>query len=357
MLFSLYHMLFKAPSSIYPSMSRRQFCTRANKVVIAVAFLLSWILVSATSSVEDNASIEVDASNISDNSSFDGPYDVHVYVTNKDDDSLDVSLFIDSELKETKSVSSDSEAKFDGYSLSKGIHRFKITWWDEDVKKSFESEDAKDVQEETSVNLYTTLNDEPEKFDLAVKLTNENTKDLVAYLYVDDNFEKNKEISGESTSDMGTLSLEEGVHNISVRWRDKDTKIEYVKKKKVVVTKDDAVIFYVPAGISFDAVESTTQSSKYSGSYDEKDEVKAPTSEDETSIANTTNETSSEAIAQTAPSIEPDAAYTSRRAYLAASDSSSKRTNAFSSAMMDDSISLYVYVGLVILAVYLIFRH
>lgn len=353
MLFILYHMLFKAPSSIYRSMRRRQFCTIANKITIAVIFLLSSILVSAPSSAQ------VNAPNMSNNSSFDGPYDVHVYVTNKDDDSLDVSLFIDSELKETKSVSSDSEAKFDGYSLSKGIHRFKITWWDEDVKKSFEAEDTKDVREETSVNLYTTLNDEPEKFDLAVKLTNENTKDLVAYLYVDDNFEKNKEISGESTSDMGTLSLEEGVHNISVRWRDKDTKIEYVKKKKVVVTKDDAVIFYVPAGISFDAVESTIQSSKYSDNYGKKDEVKEPTSdaENETSNTNTTNETSSKAIAKTAPSIDADAAYTSRRAYLSASDSSSKKSTAFSSTMMDDSISIYVYAGLVILAVYLIFRH
>lgn len=351
MLFILYHMLFKALSSIHRSMRRRQFCTRANKLAIAVIFLLSSILVSATGSAE------VNASNLSNNSSFDGPYVVHVYVTNKDDDSLEVSLFIDSELKDTKSVSSDSEAKFDGYSLSKGIHRFKITWWDEDVKKSFEAEDTKDVREETSVNLYTTLNDEPEKFDLAIKLTNENTKDLVAYLYVDDNFEKNKEISGESTSDLGTLSLEEGVHNISVRWRDKDTKIEYVKKKKVVVTKDDAVIFYVPAGISFDAVENTISYSKYSSSYDEKDEVKESTSdvENETSNTNVTNETSSKAIARTAPSI--DAAYTSRRAYSSASDSSSKRTTAFSSTMMDDSISLYVYAGLVILAVYLIFRH
>ena len=352
MLFILYHMLFKAPSSIYRSMRRRQFCTRAD-IIIAVTFLLSSTLVSATNSAEFNAS------NMSDNSSFDGPYDVHVYVTNKDDDSLDVSLFIDSELKETKSVSSDSEAKFDGYSLSKGVHRFKITWWDEDVKKSFESEDIKDVREETSVNLYTILNDEPEKFDLAVKLTNENTKDLVAYLYVDDNFEKNKEISGESTSDMGTLSLEEGVHNISVRWRDKDTKIEYVKKKKVVVTKDDVVIFYVPVGISFEAVENTKPSSKYSGSYDKKDEAKDSTSyaENETSNINTTNKTSSKAIAQTAPSIDADAAYTSKRAYFSASDSSSKRTTAFSSAIMDDGIGLYVYVGLVILAVYLIFRH
>lgn len=333
-------------------MRRRRFCTRAD-IIIAVTFLLSSTLFSATNSAEFNAS------NVSDNSSFDGPYDVHVYVTNKDDDSLDVSLFIDSELKETKSVSSDSEAKFDGYSLSKGVHRFKITWWDEDVKKSFESEDTKDVREETSVNLYTILNDEPEKFDLAVKLTNENTEDLVAYLYVDDNFEKNKEISGESTSDMGTLSLEEGVHNISVRWRDKDTKIEYVKKKKVVVTKDDVVIFYVPAGISFDAVENTIPYFKYSDNYDKKDKAKESTSdaETETSNINTTNKTSSKAIAQAAPSIDADAAYTSKRAYFSASDSSSKRTTAFSSAIMDDGIGLYVYVGLVILAVYLIFRH
>ena len=54
-------------------------------------------------------------------------YDVHVYVFNKDDDYLKVSLFIDSMLKDSYDISSDSEKKFNAYPLPKKSHNFKIT--------------------------------------------------------------------------------------------------------------------------------------------------------------------------------------------------------------------------------------
>lgn len=368
-----------------------------------------------------SASASNESINQSENAKFGGPYNVHVYVSNKDDDSLDVSLFIDSELKDTKSISSDAESKFDSYPLPAGSHNFKITWWDEDVKKSCEAEETVDVRGDTSANLYTTANDEPEEFDLSVTLTNENSKDLDAYLYVDDSFEKNKEVSKESTSDFGTISLEEGMHNLSVRWRDADTKIEYEKKKKVTISKDDAVVFYVPAGISFDAQESrstddeTTSDAATSDSTESSDNT-APSSSysytssssyEKTTSTKTTDETSSSsdttidstatnstagddslgsaslvngnssASSDAARSDESDESVKSTNsassisesksdssgggyAYSGSSGSSaqkgSRRISALSSGVMKSSNSLYVYAGIVILAIYLIFR-
>ena len=111
---------------------------------------------------------------------------------------------------DTKELSSDSELKINSYPLSRGPHRFKITWWDEDVKRSFEMEELKDIQNETSVNLYTSPHEAPEKFDVSVKLTNENRNDLEAYLYVDDSFEKSKEVGKDSTSELGTIKAGRG---------------------------------------------------------------------------------------------------------------------------------------------------
>ena len=65
---------------------------------------------------------------------------VHVYITNNDNERLDVSLFIDSELVDRKEISSESDQKIDSYPLETGRHSFKITWWDEDAKSSFEME-------------------------------------------------------------------------------------------------------------------------------------------------------------------------------------------------------------------------
>jgi hypothetical protein len=343
--------------------------------------------ISNSSTLDDmhNLNSPDNQENRSENSSFHGPYNVHIYVSNKDDDSQDITLFIDSMLMETKSVSSDSDATYSTYPLPEGSHRFKITWWDEDVKKSFEAEETKDIQGETSVNLYTTLNDEPEKFDLSVKLTNENSKDLDAYLYVDDSYEKNKEVSKESTSDFGTLSLEEGVHNLSVRWQDKETKIEYEKRKRVTVSNDDVVVFYAPAGVSFDAVENTASSSnqisndlastdeEYSNdsSVIRESESKAESSNETT--AETTNEAAdettnvsaeipSESIPSSLSNVKTDSGSSSNYAYYDASETPAKTSysgggSSRSNALMDESNSLYVYAGLVILAVYLFFRH
>lgn len=309
-----------------------------------------------------------DSTNRSESAKFQGPYDVHVYVSNKDDDSLDVSLFIDFELKDSKSVSSRSESEFGVFPLPAGQHSFKITWWDEDVRRPFEAEETSNVLGESSVNLYTTANDEPEKFDLTVSLDNENSKDLEAFLYVDENFEKNREISKESTSDIGTISLEEGVHNLSVRWRDADTRIEYEKKKRITVSKDDAVVFYVPAGISFDAEESRSTEETQGSSDSSLSTMESPLGRESYSSATILEGNSSpsgeegekDALNESsgsADSYPSGVSDFSEEPDSGGSDREARGIGAFSTRAVDSGNSLYAYAAIVILAIYLIFRH
>jgi len=178
-----------------------------------------------------------------------------VYVFNNDDDTLSVSLFIDSELKGTEDVSKDKEKKFGNYQLEAGSHRFKITWWDDDTKKTHQEELIATVEEETAVTLYATQNKEPEEFEVNVMLRNENQEDLEAYLYIDGEYEKQKTAKKESTTDFGKFDLEEGTHELAVRWQDPQTNIGYEKRKTVRVDGKDVVIFYAAKGMTFESEE------------------------------------------------------------------------------------------------------
>ncbi|MBN1235830.1 MAG: hypothetical protein JW999_07250 [Methanotrichaceae archaeon] len=280
-------------------------------------------------------------------------YEVHVYVTNKDNERLKVSLFIDSELRDTKEISSDSELKINSYPLTRGPHNFKITWWDEDVKKSHEMEELKDILEETSVNLYTSSHKAPEKFDISVKLTNENRNELDACLYVDGSFEKSKVVGKESTTELGTIKLEEGGHNLSVRWLDKDTRIEYEKTKKITVTRDEAAVFYAPQGISFDAKQSPLPSENAVNSGGNK-ETASPTKETTIEKSTLTRDTSNATNELLSKSITKAEAKFSN---LRESNTYASEKNPLTGGAMEVSDKIYLYAILVIVAVYLILRH
>jgi len=191
-----------------------------------------------------------------------------VYVFNNDDDKLDVSLFIDSEFKSTEDISKENEVKFGSYPLETGTHKFKISWWDDDPKKSYEVERVEELDEDKAITLYTTKNTEPEEFDVTITVVNQNDKDLDAYLYIDGGYEKSKEVKKENNADFGKIDVEEGLHEFSVRWRDPDTKVEYEKRKTVRIEGDDVVVFYAPKGIVFESevIEDKTSTTKTSAS-------------------------------------------------------------------------------------------
>jgi hypothetical protein len=354
-----------------------------------IVLLTGLIILQAALCAGENTSLESQSSaagNLSDSSPDDevlnqSTYDVHVYVSNKDNERLKISLFIDSDLKDTKELSSDSESKIDSYPLSKGPHLFKITWWDEDVKRSFEMQELKDIQNETSINLYASNHEAPDKYEILVKLTNENSNDLEAFLYVDDSFEKSKEVSKDSTSELGTIKLEEGVHNLSVRWQDRETKIEYEKSKKITVTRDDVLIFYAPQGVSFEAKKSAVQPEKTALSKEKKEitstskeTTKAITKENASEKSSLTNDTIADDKTRDKTSTDDkkkdetgsstngaDSKSISnaetRTNVLADKSSYDEKNNPLNGGALQDIDRIYLYAVLVIVAVYLLLRH
>lgn len=346
--------------------------------------LLAWLIIfhSALCAGEDASSegqFPVE-SNLSDSSPANvalnqSTCDAHVYVSNKDNERLKVTLFIDSELKDSKELASDSESKIDSYSLPKGPHLFKITWWDEDIKSSCEMEELKNIQNETSINLYTSNHEAPEKYEILVKLVNENNNDLEAFLYADDSFEKSKEVNKDSTSELGTIKLEEGVHNLSVRWQDRNTRIEYEKSKKITVTRDDVLVFYAPQGVSFEAKPSAVLPIETAPAKAEK--VAASTEEEteneteKKSEKETTSEKSSltKDIAADDPENDKASSSTNEAALKSIANSEQRANILADKASYDEkadplgenplqgSDRIYLYAALVLVAVYLLLRH
>lgn len=183
-----------------------------------------------------------------------------VYVFNRDDDTLSVSLFIDSELKNTEDIAKDKEKKFGNYPLESGPHSFAIAWWDDDTKKTHREEVIATVEGVTAVTLYTARNTGPEKFDINVMLRNDNREDLEAYLYINGEYERLKTAKKESTTDFGKFSIDEGTHVLAVRWQDPATKIEYENRKTVRVEGKTVVTFYAPKGMTFETEAMRTES-------------------------------------------------------------------------------------------------
>ncbi|HWQ20117.1 MAG TPA: hypothetical protein VN455_10105 [Methanotrichaceae archaeon] len=178
--------------------------------------------------------------------------EVAAYVYNDDDDTLDVSLYIDSVPRGKVDVDKGSEETFGNYTLTTGPHRFKILWKDSDTNKVYESEIKKDVSDDDLVRLYTSEHQEPQEFNLLVSVKNENDKETKAYLYIDGKFEKSQDLAEQSISEFDEVSVDEGIHDVSLRWLDPGTDAEYEKKKSITVDDDKAVIFVVTKGISFE---------------------------------------------------------------------------------------------------------
>lgn len=315
--------------------------------LICIAILLQALLPALSGDAAADRSAGQATSGVIGSPEENSTVPVHVYVKNEDDDSLEVSLFIDSDLKETKTVSSGSEGKFDVYPLQRGDHSFRITWWDEDVKRSCEAEERRTIDVEAPVNLYTISNSAPEKFDISVQIENENKRDLEAYLYVDDSFKKSKSVSKESRADMGSVSLEEGSHNLSVRWRDKDTGIEYEKRRRIEVSRDDIVVLYLPEGLAFEPLIARPKAERSEEERPEEAETSSARS-----FVNSTNATSS-GISSTTGQLTEEAASTGQSRKSAGTFAATSRSEGRLGGMDE----LYLYLIMAALALYLIYRN
>lgn len=197
---------------------------------------------------------QIASSNLTENASEPSSKkaEIAAYVYNDDNDELEVSLFIDSLLSGKVEVDKGSQETFGNYSLDYGFHRFKIAWKDPDTDKAYESEQKEVLSGDDAIILYTKEHIEPEKYDLKVSVKNENDKETNAYLYIDTSYETTQKLSESSTTEFGKVSVEEGVHDISIRWLDPYTNAEYEKKKRVTIDDNKAVIFVATKGASFE---------------------------------------------------------------------------------------------------------
>lgn len=266
----------------------------------------------------------------------------HVYVFNRDDDRLRVSLFIDGAFVDSREVSSESETEFGIYNLE-GEHSFTITWWDEDTRKSYETSVVIVVKNDTPVTLYTEKNDAPEKFYLTVLVKNDNERDLDVCLYIDDKFERCTNAKKSSMTEAGKIKLESGMHNISVRWRDPETEIEYRKSRRVDLIRDDAVVLYAPKGVTFKKVASSIAQISDASQVPSQYSQSSPKKEPANNLSANISETSS--LITSPKTVELSTLKTTSQAV----DRGEKWQNRTSN-------DLYIYAFIIALAVYLLFR-
>lgn len=292
--------------------------------------------------------------------------EVAIYVYNDDDDSLDVSLYIDSVPKGKTDVSKGEEETFGNFTIDHGIHRFKIIWKDEDTDEVYESETKKEIVGDDVISLYTTGHEEPEEYDLTVSVKNENGKSTNAYLYIDGIYEDNQEISEKSTDDFSSASAEQGVHDISLRWLDPYTNDQYEKKKRITIDGDSAVVFVISKGTSFEDLgeaegsedEKVSETSYFISSRKSSEKSIAGQQEDEDG----TNEDSSgnddmNSIENSSEKTENDAStekHSSFRTLSATESSSADDAETEKSGWTQVSV---VYPLVLFGAAYLVFRH
>ena len=196
------------------------------------------------------------------------------------------------------------------------------------------------------------------------------------------------------------IKLKEGIHNLSVRWQDDDTRIEYEKTKKLIVKRDEVVIFYAPKGVSFEAKNassgaedrSSEDSDKKTSSKDEqidkesqKDNYLEDGAQDnkENSVdepddgnenASKTDRSSvegddeKEGAKDDAIEMKDDASSRYGGGSSSSKDNSlqdsswgksspAKNANSMIGGSLEDGNRLYIYAALIMLTIYLLLRH
>ena len=199
---------------------------------------------------------------IGDPSSFDDPPDsdnltqdatkarVTVFVKNRDDDSLNIELYIDGNYKKNKKVSKDKKEEYSSYPLDEGVHTFMIRWYDSDTDEWYEKAEEYSISGTTAVALMTDEHTEDDdKLSARVYVKNLDDDDLDVYLYIDEVYKKYKKISSNgSIGDYGEYEFEgdeDALHLFKIEWFDPGTDVTYEKIVRSYITTEEAVTLYV----------------------------------------------------------------------------------------------------------------
>ena len=174
---------------------------------------------------------------------------VTVFVNNRDDDKLDVELYIDGTYKKNERVSKDAKEEYSSYTLDEGSHTFKIRWYDSDTDEWYEKAEEHSVSGTTSVTLMTDEHDEDEdKLSAQVYVNNLDDDDLNVYLYIDDEYREYKSISSDSVGNYGEYEFDEDedeLHAFKIEWFDPGTGEDYEKITRSYITGEEAVTLYI----------------------------------------------------------------------------------------------------------------
>ena len=206
-------------------------------------------------STDSDSSTDSDNSTYSDNSIQDTPKaHVTVSVKNRDDDKLDIELYIDGEYKKDETVPKDIKKEYSSYTLDEGDHSFMIRWDDPDIDTDkpydYEKTEVHYVSGKIAITLTTDEHTEDDdKLSATVYVKNLDDDDLDAvYLYIDGVYRKYKSISSGSMVEYGEYEFEgdeDALHSFKIEWFDPGTDVTYEKIVRSYITGEEAVTLYV----------------------------------------------------------------------------------------------------------------
>ncbi|MBN1236439.1 MAG: hypothetical protein JW999_10415 [Methanotrichaceae archaeon] len=164
------------------------------------------------------------------------------------DTNLDVNLSVDSDFKEQYSCSPNSEIGPYSYNLIAGTHKFKIDWYDTETKQSKQLIKEKNISTNDWIKFYIYR---VPKYKLTVYVKNEAEKETQVFLYVDGNFRDKIEVGNviPGKKDPFIVELEQGDHEVSIKWIDPITNQEYKKTKRVYLDGDESLSFVATKGM------------------------------------------------------------------------------------------------------------
>jgi len=174
-----------------------------------------------------------------------------IYIGNPDDDSLWIKFYLDGIYRGSTIAPQNTTKYFAFYSLSEGPHELKIEWKDPDTCEWVEK--TKTV-EATGEDITVTISVVPnsastcEKVasvkkttsygNLEISVKNNDDDALFIMLFVNGDRRKERTVARYSTTRfLRIFSMRTGSYNVTIRWKEPDTKEWYEKTQEVTVAE------------------------------------------------------------------------------------------------------------------------
>ncbi len=230
----------------------RQFCRPMRNAYLMLVFIFA---LSSTSIVADSQNDTLPASSqvgVAPNTS--NCTQIYINSIYKEVQFSEVYLFIDG--KEEDYLSTINGYGITGFPRYKktdefikpGKHTFTAMWRDPSTRRFQNNSVTQEIRlnELNKVTIDVFLRP---VYNLKVSAKNENDGNIVAYLYVDEDFIDGKLLK-EGWDSFESIEINSGSHEVSIRWLDPITNKEYQKKKKIFVDGEESLLFIATKGMS-----------------------------------------------------------------------------------------------------------